>query len=163
MQRLSGAVEKSGGTLALLVRAKGTMEDAPSLTPLIKELLKEFPKIVEESSKLPPLRDIQYQIDLIPGSKLLNLPHYKMSPKESEILQEQVEKLLKKGHIRERISPCGVPALLIPKKDGTWRMCVDSRAINKIIVQYRFPIPRLDNMLDQLFESKAFSKIVIPG
>ena len=60
VQKLSGAVEKSGGTLALLVREKSTMEDAPSLPPPVKELLKEFPKIVEESSKLPPLRDIQH-------------------------------------------------------------------------------------------------------
>ncbi|KAG8637933.1 hypothetical protein MANES_15G175424v8 [Manihot esculenta] len=60
VQKLSGAVEKSGGTLALLVRAKGTIEDASSLPPPVKELLKEFSKIVEESSKLPPLRDIQH-------------------------------------------------------------------------------------------------------
>ncbi|OAY58880.2 hypothetical protein MANES_02G210020v8, partial [Manihot esculenta] len=97
VQKLSDAVEKSGGTLALLVRTKGIMEDASSLPPPVKELLKEFPKIVKESSKLPPLWDIQHQIDLIPESKLPNLPHYKMSPKDSEILQEQVEELLKKG------------------------------------------------------------------
>lgn len=133
----------------------------PSLPNSVSSLLQNFEDVFPDDTPkgLPPLRGIEHQIDFVPGSQLPNRPAYRSNPEETKELQRQVEELLEKGFVRESMSPCSVPVLLVPKKDGTWRMCVDCRAINKITVKYRHPIPRLDDMLDQLYGSKIFSKI----
>ncbi|XP_071917122.1 uncharacterized protein [Coffea arabica] len=127
----------------------------------VKSLLQEYADIFPEDvpSGLPPLRGIEHQIDFVPGASLPNRPAYKSNPEETKELQRQVDDLLGKGWARESLSPCAVPVILVPKKDGTWRMCTDCRAVNAITVKYRHPIPRLDDMLDELHGAVFFTKI----
>ncbi|KAK1573214.1 hypothetical protein QYE76_017684, partial [Lolium multiflorum] len=123
--------------------------------------MKEFGDVFPEEvpAGLPPLRGIEHQIDLIPGASLPNRAPYRTNPEETKEIQKQVQALLDKGYIRISLSPCAVPVILVPKKDGTWRMCVDCRAINNITIRYRHPIPRLEDMLDELSGAAVFSKI----
>jgi len=127
----------------------------------IKELLEEFKDVFPDElpKGLPLIREIEHQIDLVPGASLPNRPAYKCNPEEAKEIQRQVGELLQKGYVRESLSPCFVPTLLVPKKDGTMRMCMSCCAINKITVKYRFPIPRLDDLLDELHGAALFSKV----
>ena len=133
----------------------------PALPSSVVSLLQEFEDVFpdEVPDGLPPLRGIEHQIDLIPGAPLPNKPAYRMGPEETKELQRQVDGLLGKGWVQESLSPCAVPVILVPKKDGTWRMCTDCRAVNAITVKYRHPIPRLDDMLDELDGAIIFTKI----
>jgi hypothetical protein len=138
-------------------------KDLDSVIPSVAvSLMQEFDDVFPEDipNGLPPLRGIEHQIDLVLGASIPNRPAYRSNPEETKELRRQVDELMMKGYIRESMSPCVVSVLLVPKKDGTWRTCVDCRAVNNITVKYRHPIiPRLDDMLDELHGSCIFSKI----
>jgi len=110
-------------------------------------------------SRLPPLRGIEHQIDLMLGASLPNRLAYRSNPQETKEIQRQVKELIGKGWVRDSMSPCDVPIILVPKKDGSWRICSDCRALNNITIKYRYPIPRLNDFLDELHGTCFFSKI----
>jgi hypothetical protein len=127
----------------------------------VSTVLQDFDDVfpAEVPAGLPPLRGIEHQIDFIPGASLPNHAPYRTYSDETKEIQAQVQALLDKGYIRVSLSPCDVPIIFVPKKDGTWRMCIDCRAINNITIRYCHPIPRLEDMLDELSGAAIFSKI----
>jgi len=95
----------------------------------------------------------------MPSASLPNRPAYRSNPKEIQEIESQVKDLLDKGWVRKSLSPSTIPVILVPKKDGKWRMCVDCRAINNITIRYRHPILRLDDLLDELYGSCILSRM----
>ncbi|GKB79040.1 putative reverse transcriptase domain-containing protein [Tanacetum coccineum] len=119
-------------------------------------LPKVFP---EDLSGLPPPRLVEFQIDLISGVAPVARAPYRLAPSEMKELSEQLQELFEKGFIRPSSSPWGALVLFIKKKDGSFRMCIDYRELNKLTVKNRYPLPRIDNLFDQLQGSSIYSKI----
>lgn len=124
----------------------------------VKIMLNDFSNIVldELTNALPPVRSISHHIELILGANFLNKAAYRLIPRENEEGGRKVQELMDKGLIRESLSPCVVPEVLSPNKGGEWRMCTDSRAINKITIRYIFPLPCMDDLMDFFEWIKVF-------
>ena len=125
------------------------------------EFLSQFSDVFSDSlpSELPPERSEDHAIDLIPGTSPPNRPPYRVSAAQQKEIMSQVNELLEKGLIQPSSSPFCSPVLLVQKKDGSWRMCIDYRALNKATIKNRFPIPRIDDILDRLEGVSMFSRI----
>lgn len=130
-------------------------------TQSTKELLQEFSDVFPEDlpKGLPVHRAVDHQIELVPDSQPPYKQIYRMSPAELEEVKSQVQELLEKGFIQPSKSPYGAPILFVPKPDGKWRMCIDYRALNKLTIKNRYPLPRIDDMIDQLSGAVVFSKL----
>ena len=143
------------GYLAFIVdrRQEGTrLEDI--------SIIKEFPDVFpDDISGLPPDREVEFTIDLIPETEPISIPPYRMAPAEMRELKAQLEDLLSKGFIRPSISPWGAPFLFVKKKDGSLRLCIDYRQLNRVTIRNQYPLPRIDELFDQLQGSRVYSKI----
>ncbi|KAD7477238.1 hypothetical protein E3N88_00374 [Mikania micrantha] len=124
--------------------------------PVVSRYQDVFP---DELPGIPPPREVEFRIDLIPGAAPVAKSPYRLAPSEMQELMKQLQELLDKGFIRPSFSPWGAPVLFVKKKDGTLRMCIDYRDLNKVTIKNRYPLPRIDDLFDQLQGSSYFSKI----
>nr|GEV51632.1 retrotransposon protein, putative, Ty3-gypsy subclass [Tanacetum cinerariifolium] len=137
---------------------KDTSLDGPCLEshPVVQNFLNVFP---DELPGLPPEREVEFTIDLIPGAQPISKAPYRMAPVELKELNDQLQELLERGFIRPSVSPWGAPVLFVKKKDGSMRLCIDYRELNRIMVRNRYPLHRIDDLFNQLQGVKFFSKI----
>ncbi|GJX66218.1 putative reverse transcriptase domain-containing protein [Tanacetum coccineum] len=128
------------------------LEDVPTV--------RDFPEVFpEDLPGLPPIRQVEFQIDLVPGAAPVARAPYRLAPSEMEELSTQLQELSDKRFIRPSSSPWGASVLFVKKKDGSFRMCIDYRELNKLTVKNRYPLPRIDDLFDQLQGSSVYSKI----
>jgi hypothetical protein len=123
-------------------------------------IVREFPDIFpEDLPGLPPDREVEFSIDLVPGTAPISKAPYRMALAELKELKGQLEELLDKGFIRPSASPWGAPVLFVKKKDGSMRLCIDYRELNRVTIKNKYPLPRIDDLFDQLQGAQVFSKI----
>ena len=132
-------------------------EHRDELQRIIAEYRDVFPDKLPEGA--PPSRSVTISIEVSPGSEPANRTPYRLRPAEQDELEEQVRDLLGQGLIRPSQSPYGAPALFVPKKDGGWRMCIDYHALNRQTVKDRYPLPRIDTLLDRFGQARIFTKL----
>jgi hypothetical protein len=126
------------------------------MLPVVCEFVDVFP---DDILDLPPEREVEFSIDIVPGTSPISMAPYRMSAAELEKLKEQLKELLEKRFVRPSVSPWGAPVLLVKKKDGSMRLWIDYRQLNKATIKNKYPLPRIDDLMDQLVGVCVFSKI----
>src|SRR6202163_2243704 len=131
------------------------------IDPAVQSLLQKYSDVFPDDLPpgLPPERDVDHRIELIPGSEPPVRSPYRMSIAEQDEIKKQLAELIDKGHIRVSKSQYRSPVLFVKKKDVSMRLCIDYRALNKITIKNKYPLPRIDELLDRLLGAKYFSKI----
>ena len=124
--------------------------------PIVREFSDVFP---DDLPGLPLNREIEFSIDLLPGTAPISKAPYRMAPSELKELKEQLVELLDKGFIRPSASPWGAPVLFVKKKDGSMRLCIDYRELNRVTIKNKYPLPRIDDLFIHLQGAQVFSKI----
>lgn len=125
----------------------------------IQQVLDDFAEMFEEPVTLPKHREWDHAIPLLPGAKPVNIRPYRYTPEQKNEIETQVKEMLQKGFIKPSVSPFSSPVLLVKTKDQTWRFCVDFRQLNATTLKSTYPMPVIDELLDELAGACWFSKL----
>jgi len=155
-EQVKKSLDSEACVLMMFASLKESSEKGVGDLPVVQEFPEVFP---DDITELPPEREVEFAIDLVPGTSPISIALYRMSASELGELKKQLEELLEKQFIRPSVSPWGAPVLLMKKKDGSMRLCVDYRQLNKVTIKNRYPLPRIDDLMDQLVGAEVFSKI----
>ncbi|GJR67835.1 putative reverse transcriptase domain-containing protein [Tanacetum coccineum] len=154
--KASKYIERGHQLFVAHVTEKEPKEKRLEDVPVIRDFPEVFP---DDLPGLPPPRQVEFKIELVPGAAPVARAPYRLAPSEMKELADQLQELSEKGFIRPSSSPWGAPVLFVKKKDGSFRMCIDYRELNKLTVKNRYPLPRIDDLFDQLQGSSVYSKI----
>nr|GEZ69417.1 putative reverse transcriptase domain-containing protein [Tanacetum cinerariifolium] len=152
----------SKGCHVFLANITSTKDEDKSKGKRLEDIpvVREFPKVFpEDLPGIPPTRQVEFRIDLVPCAAPVARAPYRLAPSEMKELADQLQELTDKGFIRPSSSPWGAPVLFVKKKDGSFRMCIDYRELNKLTVKNRYPLSQIDDLFDQLQGSSVYSKI----
>ncbi|GKB28972.1 putative reverse transcriptase domain-containing protein [Tanacetum coccineum] len=149
-------IERGCQMFVIHVTKKKSKEKRLENVPVIRDFLEVF---LGDLSGLPPPRQVEFRIDLVPGAAPVARAPYHLAPSEMKELSVKLQELLKKGFILPSSSPWGAPVLFVKKNDGSFRMCIDYRELNKMTIKNRYPLMRIDDLFDQLQGSSVYSKI----
>lgn len=123
---------------------------SPDVPPQIQQLLGEFTEVFNEPSSLPQHMKFDHAISILPGATPVNCRPYRYNPQQKDKIEKQVNAMLRAGTILPSMSPYASPVLLVKKKDGSWRFCVDYRRLNELTVKNKFSMPVIEELLDEL-------------
>ncbi|GJT44485.1 putative reverse transcriptase domain-containing protein [Tanacetum coccineum] len=154
--KASKYIERGHQLFVAHVTEKEPKEKRLEDVPVIRDFPEVFP---DDLPGLPPPRQVEFKIELVPGAAPVARAPYRLAPSELKELADQLQELSEKGFIRPSSSPWGAPVLFVKKKDGSFRMCIDYRELNKLTVKNRYPLPKIDDLFDQLQGSSVYSKI----
>nr|GEV91807.1 putative reverse transcriptase domain, aspartic peptidase domain protein [Tanacetum cinerariifolium] len=155
---VTDVVVVDGVVTGFLATIHDTTSDVPSIHG--QPIVSEFPDVLpDELPGIPPVREVEFNIELILGAEPISKAPYRMAPIELKELKDQLQELLERGFSRPSVSPWGAPVLFVKKKDGSIRLCIDYRELNKITIRNRYPLLRIDGLFDQLQGAMHFSKI----
>jgi len=129
------------------------------LPPTVQEVLDKFPQVFKDTTQLPPHRTCDHTIQLVPGAQPVNARAYRLPPDQKDEVEKQLREMLQKGLIHLSSNPFASPVLLVRKKDGTWRFCIDYRKLNAVTVKNKHPMPVVEELMNELAGSCWFSKL----